>query len=149
MEVGFEFFQGFALREIVCSRPETRRKGGSHVVGPKRVRAHYEPSKAWAEDAVPIAGRELWRTAVPKRKRSQRRTSQAGKLVYPTFMPTLSVKEQVLHAVQRLPDDADFRDVSEEIALLAAVAEAEEDIRTGQLVDHDAMKTRVEKWLNG
>lgn len=69
--------------------------------------------------------------------------------MYPAFMPTLTVKEQVLHAIQRLPDDADFRDVSEEIALLAAVAEAEEDIRTGQLVDHDAMKARVEDWLNG
>lgn len=64
--------------------------------------------------------------------------------MYPASMPTLTVKDQVLHAIQRLPDDADFRDVSEEIALLAAVAEAEEDIRTGQLVDHDAMKARVE-----
>jgi len=69
--------------------------------------------------------------------------------MYPDLMPTTSVKEQVLHAIQRLPDDADFRDVSEEIALLAAVAEAEDDIRKGQLIDNDKMKARLEEWLDG
>src|SRR5467141_439261 len=32
----------------------------------------------------------------------------------------MSVKEQVLKAIQRLPEDIDFRDVTDEIALLAA-----------------------------
>ena len=35
----------------------------------------------------------------------------------------VSVKEQVLAAIQRLPDDADFRDVAEKIAFLAAIRE--------------------------
>lgn len=59
----------------------------------------------------------------------------------------MSVKNIVLAAIQRLPEDAGFQDVSEEIALLAAVQEAEDDIRAGRLVSHDAMKTRMAGWL--
>ena len=39
----------------------------------------------------------------------------------------MSVKEQV-------PDDIDYRDVTDEIAFLAALREAEEDIQSGRLV---------------
>lgn len=66
--------------------------------------------------------------------------------MYPERMQT--VKEQVLHVLQRLPDDADFRDVNEEIALLAAVAEAEADIREGRLVENNDMKSRLDEWLD-
>jgi hypothetical protein len=58
----------------------------------------------------------------------------------------MSVKEQVLEAIQRLPDDIDFRDVTDEIALLAAVHEAERDIEEGRLVSNDQMKSRIEEW---
>jgi predicted transcriptional regulator len=58
----------------------------------------------------------------------------------------MSVKEQVLEAIQRLPDDIDFRDVTDEIALLAAVHEAERDIEQGRLVSNDQMKSRIEEW---
>ena len=80
---------------------------------------------------------------------SERRKNRAVKfsqLMYPERMQT--VKEQVLHVLQRLPDDADFRDVNEEIALLAAVAEAEADIREGRLVDNNEMKARLDEWLD-
>jgi predicted transcriptional regulator len=66
--------------------------------------------------------------------------------MYPEPMQT--VKEQVMHVLQRLPDDADFRDVNEEIALLAAVAEAEADIREGRLVENNEMKARLDEWLD-
>jgi hypothetical protein len=55
----------------------------------------------------------------------------------------MSVKEQVLQAIQRLPDDIDFRDVADEIALLAAVQEAEDDIQQGRLISNDEMKSRI------
>ncbi len=58
----------------------------------------------------------------------------------------MSVKEQVLAVIHRLPDDISFRDVNEEIALLAAVAEAEEDIREKRLVSNGDMKSRIEEW---
>ena len=58
----------------------------------------------------------------------------------------MSVKEQILQAVERLPDDIDYRDVSEEIAFLAAVREAERDIEDGRLVTNEQMKARIAEW---
>ena len=58
----------------------------------------------------------------------------------------MSVKEQVLQAIQRLPDDIDFRDVTDEIALLAAVHEAAQDIQEGRLVSNEQMRSRIEGW---
>jgi hypothetical protein len=58
----------------------------------------------------------------------------------------MSVKEQVLQAIQRLPDDIDFRDVTDEIALLAAVHEAEQDIQEGRLISNEQMRSRIEGW---
>ena len=57
----------------------------------------------------------------------------------------MSVKEQVLQAIQ-LPSDIDFRDVTDEIALLAAVKEAERDIEDGRLISNDEMKSRIAQW---
>jgi hypothetical protein len=58
----------------------------------------------------------------------------------------VSVKEQVLQAINRLPDDIDYRDAAEEIALLAAVREAERDIEQGCLVTNEQMKARIGEW---
>jgi predicted transcriptional regulator len=58
----------------------------------------------------------------------------------------MSVKEQVLEAIQRLPDDINYRDVAEEIALLSALNEAESDIKDGRLVSNEEMRARLEKW---
>jgi hypothetical protein len=59
----------------------------------------------------------------------------------------MSIKHQVLSAIQRLPDDIDFRDVSEEIALLSAVQEAEDDLQKHRLVSNVEMKNRIAEWL--
>ncbi len=69
--------------------------------------------------------------------------------MYLGSMSSVSVKQQVLHVVQRLPDDIGFQDVNEEIALLNAVAEAEEDIGKGLLIDNKEMKARLDEWLDG
>jgi predicted transcriptional regulator len=58
----------------------------------------------------------------------------------------MSVKEQVLQAINRLPDDIDYRDVSEEIAFLAAVEEAEQDIQAGRVITNEEMKARIGEW---
>jgi predicted transcriptional regulator len=58
----------------------------------------------------------------------------------------MSVKEQVLEAIQRLPDDISFRDVADEIALLAALQEAERDIEQGRLISNEEMKSRIGQW---
>ena len=58
----------------------------------------------------------------------------------------MSVKEQVLQAINRLPDDMDYRDAAQEIALLTAVREAEHDIEQGRLVTNEQMKARIGEW---
>ena len=58
----------------------------------------------------------------------------------------MSVKEQVLQAISQLPDDIDYRDVTDEIAFLAAMREAEQDIQNGRLVTNEQMKTRIGEW---
>ena len=58
----------------------------------------------------------------------------------------MSVKDQVLQAINRLPDDIDYRDVADEIAFLAAVREAERDIEEGRVVTNEQMKTRIGDW---
>jgi hypothetical protein len=58
----------------------------------------------------------------------------------------MSIKEQAIALIQRLPDEAGLRDIEEELALLAALQEADEDIRTSRLVSNEAMKARVKQW---
>ena len=55
----------------------------------------------------------------------------------------MSVKEQVLQAIQRLPDDIDYPAIADEIALLAALREAEDDIARGRLVSNEQMQARL------
>lgn len=58
----------------------------------------------------------------------------------------MSIKEQVLQAINRLPDDIDYRDVTDEIAFLSAMREAERDIEQGRLVTNEQMKARIAEW---
>lgn len=62
------------------------------------------------------------------------------------MISAMSVKEQVLHAINRLPEDIDFRDITAEIAFLAALGEAEQDIQEGRLVTNAQMKARIGEW---
>ncbi|HEY2341744.1 MAG TPA: hypothetical protein VGH90_01885 [Chthoniobacteraceae bacterium] len=58
----------------------------------------------------------------------------------------MSVKEEILRAIHRLPDDVDYRDVAEEIAFLEAIREAERDIAAGRLVSNEEMRARIAQW---
>lgn len=58
----------------------------------------------------------------------------------------MSVKDQVLQLIHRLPDDIDYRDVAEEIAFLAAIEDAELDIEKGHLVSNEQMRERIVAW---
>jgi predicted transcriptional regulator len=59
----------------------------------------------------------------------------------------MSTKQLVIEALQKLPDDADFIDINEKIALLAALQEAEDDFATGRVVSHEEVERRLEQWL--
>jgi hypothetical protein len=58
----------------------------------------------------------------------------------------VSVKEQVLQAINRLPDDMDYRDAADEIAFLAAVREAERDIEQDRVISNEQMRARIDEW---
>jgi hypothetical protein len=58
----------------------------------------------------------------------------------------MSVKEQVLQAIHRPPDDIDFRDVADEIAFLSALRKAERDIKEGRISTNEQMKARLAEW---
>ena len=58
----------------------------------------------------------------------------------------MSAKELVLNAIHRLPDDAEFKDITDEIAFLAAVKEGQEDVRQGRVVSNEEMKKRIDSW---
>jgi predicted transcriptional regulator len=58
----------------------------------------------------------------------------------------MTVKEQVLSAIERLPEDVGFKDVKDEVAFLAAVQESEDDIAAGRTITNEEMKRRIGRW---
>ena len=58
-----------------------------------------------------------------------------------------TAKQMVLEAVHRLPEEADFHDIAEEIAFLAAIREGENDLHEDKVVSNDEMKRRLDSWL--
>lgn len=55
-----------------------------------------------------------------------------------------TAKQMILEAVHRLPNEATFNDIAEEVAFLAAIRDGEEDIRNGRIVSNAEMKQRIE-----
>ena len=49
----------------------------------------------------------------------------------------MSLKQNALQVIGALPEDASYQAVSEELAILAALAEAEDDIIHGRVISHD------------
>ena len=60
----------------------------------------------------------------------------------------MSVKESVLQAIHRLPDDADFRAIAEEIAFLAALDQGDRDIQAGRVVSNDDVRKKIASWTS-
>jgi predicted transcriptional regulator len=59
----------------------------------------------------------------------------------------MTEKQVVIDAIQRLPDEATLDEIQEEIAILAAVRQAEEDVDAGRFVPHDEVKQRIAAWF--
>ena len=59
----------------------------------------------------------------------------------------MSNKELVLEAVRGMPDEATMDQISEEIAILAAIRRGEEAADAGDLIPHEEVKQRLAKWL--
>jgi predicted transcriptional regulator len=59
----------------------------------------------------------------------------------------MSNKELVLEAIRGMPDEATIDEISEEIAILAAIRRGEEAADAGHLIPHEEVKQRLAKWL--
>ena len=57
-----------------------------------------------------------------------------------------SPKAIVREVLDRMPENASLPEIAEEIAILAALEEAEQDIREGRVSSHADVKERARKW---
>jgi len=55
----------------------------------------------------------------------------------------MTPKQKTLQALGSLPEDASYDDLQEEVRILAALNEAESDIREGRVVSHEEAKRRL------
>ncbi len=60
----------------------------------------------------------------------------------------MSAKQLVLDAIHRLPDDIDLHDIAEEVAFMAAIREAQQQIKEGKVISNDEMKRRIDSWVS-
>ncbi len=58
----------------------------------------------------------------------------------------MTVKDAVLQAIHRLPDDTDYRSIAEEIAFLTALEKGEQEIAKGKVVSNEEARKRLESW---
>jgi len=60
----------------------------------------------------------------------------------------VSVKERAIRAIQQLPEDADFRAVSEKLDFMQAVDEGLQQSKTGKTLTAEEVRQRLSKWLS-
>jgi len=59
----------------------------------------------------------------------------------------MSNKEAVLEAMRNMPEDVSLEEISEEIAILAAIQRGEEAAAAGRVVPHEEVKQRFASWI--
>lgn len=59
----------------------------------------------------------------------------------------MSNKEAVLEAMRKMPEDITLEEISEEIAILAAIQRGEEAAAVGQVAPHEEVKQRLASWI--
>ena len=60
----------------------------------------------------------------------------------------MTPKQKTLLALGKLPEDASYDELQEEVKILAALDEAESDIREGRVVPHEEAKRRLAQWTS-
>lgn len=56
-------------------------------------------------------------------------------------------KEEILEALESLPDDTSIEEAIERLQLLAAIERATRQIEAGEGISHEQAKERLAKWL--
>ena len=59
----------------------------------------------------------------------------------------MSDKQLVIELLNRLPADANLRDISREVEFLAALREGEEQSDRGEVVPHEQVKKEFASWI--
>ncbi|HVU37797.1 MAG TPA: hypothetical protein VHC95_05640 [Opitutales bacterium] len=67
-----------------------------------------------------------------------------GGIPYPL---TMSVKEQLLEAVQNLPANATWEDAAEQLRFLQAIDTGMQQAEAGRAMPHEQVKAELEQWL--
>lgn len=60
----------------------------------------------------------------------------------------MTAKEQAINAIQKLPAKASFKDIAYEIEFLAALREAEDDLKHGRVHTIDEVRKMIPKWIS-
>ena len=60
----------------------------------------------------------------------------------------MSAKATVLQAIHRLPDDADYHAIAEEVAFLTALEQGDQDIQAGRVVSNEDARKKLEPWIS-
>ena len=58
----------------------------------------------------------------------------------------MSNKELVIDVLRRLPEEVSLEEISQEIAILAAIRRGEEALAAGRVVSHAEVKQRSTSW---
>jgi predicted transcriptional regulator len=58
----------------------------------------------------------------------------------------MSGKELVLETLRKMPEEATLDEISEEIAILAAIRRGEAAAAAGKVVPHEELRQRVPSW---
>ena len=64
----------------------------------------------------------------------------------PTESPATTDKQVAVEALDQMPEFASLRQISEELAILAAIREGQADIEAGRVVSHEEVKRRSASW---
>jgi len=65
-----------------------------------------------------------------------------------TEAPNLSDKQLALDALNRMPDSATLQQISEELAILAAIRRGEAEVDAGRVLSHEDVRQRSATWTS-
>jgi predicted transcriptional regulator len=60
----------------------------------------------------------------------------------------MSNKDTVIEAVRQLPDDVSFEEITERIAILAAIRKGEQAADAGRVTSHEEVKKKFAQWTS-
>jgi predicted transcriptional regulator len=59
----------------------------------------------------------------------------------------MTTKELAIETIRKLPEDVTLQQISDELAILAAIQRGEEDVQGGRFITHEEAKERLVTWI--